>query len=163
MQNTPTPITGRVVSVQASPEGGLPKPRLAEIHINTAGVDGDAHRDTQHHGGPDQAVCLFDMETYRQLESEGMAVFPGAFSENVTTEGLDFQALGPGWRLSLGESVVLEITKVRVPCFKLTPIDARLPDGLVDRSGWMTRVLAEGTVRPGDPIRATAPEPVSGG
>lgn len=142
----------RVVSVQASPVGGVPRPAVERIYVEHGGVRGDRIRHTNVHGGPDQAVCLFDMETYRQLESEGMRVYPGAFAENLTSEGIDFFSLAPGHRLWIGEGVLLEISRPRIPCDALKVIDARLPQALVGRSGWKACVLAPGWILPGDPI-----------
>lgn len=145
-------LSARVVSVQASPVGGVPRPPVERIYVEHDGVRGDKIRHTNVHGGPDQAVCLYDVETYRQLESEGMRVYPGAFAENITTEGIDFFALAPGHRLWIGESVLLEISRPRVPCNQLKVIDMRLPEAILGRSGWKARVLAPGWILPGDPI-----------
>ncbi len=145
-------FSARVVSVQASPAGGIPRPPVERIYVEHGGVRGDKIRHTQYHGGPDQAVCLYDMETYRQLESEGMRVYPGAFAENITTEGVDCFSLSPGHRLWIGESALLEISQPRIPCNQLKVIDARLPEAIVGRSGWKARVLSPGWILPGDPI-----------
>lgn len=39
--------------------GGVPKLPVAGARVTTFGIEGDAHRDTEHHGGPERAVCLY--------------------------------------------------------------------------------------------------------
>jgi len=144
-------MTGRLVSINVSP-GGIPKTAVPEARVTTDGVAGDGHHDTKNHGGPDQAICLYSIELYHQLITERILVKPGDFGENFTTVGIDYTALGPGNRLRVGPACLIEITKVRVPCYKLTKYDERLPKALLGRSGWMARVLEEGTVRTGETI-----------
>lgn len=153
--------TGRIVQISISP-GGVPKHAVPAARVTAQGVDGDAHRDREHHGGPERAVCVYSMEALRQLVAEGHAVAPGTLGENVTVEGLDWAAIAPGARLLLGDEVLLEVTRYTSPC---TNIKAAFKDGEFGRvsqkrhPGWSrvyTRVLSEGTIRPGDPARLLA-------
>lgn len=152
---------GRIVQISISP-GGVPKHAVPAARVTAQGVDGDAHRDREHHGGPERAVCVYSMEALRQLVAEGHAVAPGTLGENVTVEGLDWAAIAPGARLLLGDEVLLEVTRYTSPC---TNIKAAFKDGEFGRvsqkrhPGWSrvyTRVLSEGTIRPGDPARLLA-------
>lgn len=147
---------GRIVQISVSP-GGVPKLPVAAARITTDGVEGDAHRNREHHGGPDRAVCVYSIEAIRALVAEGHIVAPGALGENVTVEGLDWSAVEPGTRLQLGAGVLLEVTRYTTPCFN---IKAAFVDGEFARvsqkrhPGWSrvyTRVLREGTIRTGDP------------
>jgi MOSC domain-containing protein YiiM len=147
---------GRIVQISVSP-GGVPKLPVAAARITTDGVEGDAHRNREHHGGPDRAVCVYAMEAIRALVAEGHVVAPGALGENVTVEGLDWSTVEPGTRLQLGAGVLLEVTRYTTPCFN---IKAAFVDGEIGRvsqkrhPGWSrvyTRVLREGTIRTGDP------------
>jgi MOSC domain-containing protein YiiM len=97
-------------------------------------------------------VCLYSVELYHDLITERILVKPGDFGENLTTSGIDYRALHVGDRMRVGEGCLLEITKVRVPCYKLTKFDERLPKAILGRSGWMARVRTEGVVRAGDSI-----------
>ena len=150
--------TGVIVQLSVSP-GGLPKRPVPDARIGYLGLEGDAHRAHEHHGGPDRAVCLFPIEAIHRLAAEGHTVVAGALGENVTTEGLDWAAIVPGVQLRLGERVVLEITKYTSPCFNLAPLFQSRNFGRVSQKrhpGWSrvyARVLAEGHVRPGDVIR----------
>ena len=148
-------LVGGVVSVCIGP-GGIPKRAVPEAPVGPTGLEGDGHR-FHLHGGEDRAVCLFSLEDYRALQAEGVACTPpGAFGENLLTEGLDYAQLDVGDRLAVGDEVLLEIHDVREPCKTLKPIDARFPELLIGRSGWLCRVITPGVLRAGAPIRRTS-------
>jgi MOSC domain-containing protein YiiM len=149
---------GRIVQLSVS-NGGVPKRAVATARITRFGLEGDAHRNREHHGGPERAVCLFAMEAIRELQAEGHPLVPGALGENVTLEGLDWSAVQPGVRLQLGDEVVLEVTRYTTPCFNIRPAFRGGDYSLVSekrhpgRSRVYARVLATGTLRAGDPAR----------
>lgn len=145
-----------LIQLNISP-GGLPKTPILFAHITRDGVAGDWQRNRKYHGGPDRAVCLYSEELYAELRHEGIDLVHGAVGENFTTRGLNLKHLAKGDRLRVGGDCVIEITDIRVPCRTLAKWDANLPRLIQGRSGWVAKVLSEGTVRPGDPIRvATA-------
>jgi MOSC domain-containing protein YiiM len=125
-------MTGTVVAVCVSARRGMPRPQVAEGELR----EGVGFVGNRHSVGGRREVCLFDQETYDALTGEGMAVHPGSFGENLTLRGIPFAEIKPGDHLKVGESAVIEITMVRKPCASLTPIDARLPEAVVGRSGW---------------------------
>ena len=153
---------GRVVQVNVS-AGGVPKLPVASARVTSAGVDGDRQRETTVHGGPHRAVSLLGMEAIERVASEGNPIAPGTTGENLTVAGFDVSLLPLGTRLHIGEALVLEISGRADPC---RTIRASF-DG--DRFGRLSavahpadsrmyaRVVVEGTVRPGDPIRLVAP------
>ena len=152
---------GRIVQISVSP-GGVPKLPVDAARVTLDGVEGDAHRDREHHGGPERAVCLYSMDAIRALVAEGHAMVPGALGENVTVEGLDWNGVTPGTRLRLGADVLLEVTRYTTPCFN---IRAAFVGGEFTRvsqkrhPGWSrvyTRVLHEGVIRTGDPAVVVA-------
>ena len=111
--------TGRVESINAS-RGGVPKSGVFEGLITEQGLDGDRQQNRRVHGGPDRAVCLFSEELYAELRDEtGIELIHGAVGENFTTRGINLNGLSKGDRLRIGESCVIEITNVRVPCSTL--------------------------------------------
>jgi MOSC domain-containing protein YiiM len=146
---------GRIVQISVS-LGGVPKRAVPHARVTALGLDGDAHRDLEHHGGPERAVCLFSLEAIRELQAEGHPMAPGALGENVTVEGLDWSAVAPGAVLQLGGDVRLEVTRYTTPCFNLRPAFADGDYSRVShrrhpgRSRVYTRVLAPGTIRTGD-------------
>lgn len=147
---------GRIVQISVSP-GGVPKLPVDAARITADGVEGDAHRNLEHHGGPDRAVCVYSMETIRALVAEGHVIAPGTLGENVTIEGLDWSRVEPGMRLRLGTSVLLEVTRYTTPCFNIKAAFVGGEFGRVSQKrhpGWSrvyTRVLHPGTIRTGDP------------
>lgn len=149
---------GRIVQLSVS-NGGVPKHAVETARVTPLGLEGDAHRNHEHHGGPERAVCLFAMEAILELQAEGHPLVPGALGENVTIEGLDWSAVQPGTRLRLGDEVLLEITRYTTPCLNIRPafrdgdysrVSQKRHPG---RSRVYARVVATGTVRRGDPAR----------
>ena len=148
----------RIVQLSVS-NGGVPKKAVENVRVTALGLEGDAHRNREHHGGPERAVCLFAMEAIRALQAEGHPLVPGGLGENVTLEGLDWSAVQPGARLRLGAEVVVEITRYTTPCFNIRPAFRDGDYSLVSqkrhpgRSRVYARVLEAGTVRRGDPAQ----------
>jgi MOSC domain-containing protein YiiM len=150
-------VNGTIVQISVS-RGGVPKNAVASARVTALGLEGDAHRDTEHHGGPERAVCLYAMEAITGLRAEGHPIGPGAIGENVTVQGLDWSAVVPGCYLRLGESVLLQVTRYTSPCVNIT---RAFGDGDYARvsqkrhPGWSrvyARVVTTGSIRPGDPV-----------
>ena len=140
-----------LVQLNVSP-GGIPKMPVLFAHVSRDGLAGDWQRNRKYHGGPDRAVCLYSEELYADLRAEGVELTNGAVGENFTTRGVNLQYLAKGDRLRVGAECVIELTEIRVPCRTLTKWNANLPRMIQGRSGWVAKVISEGTVRPGDPI-----------
>ena len=87
-------MTGRIVQINVSP-GGVPKRPVPRARVMRSGIEGDAHRDTERHGGPDRALCLFSLEQIETLQVEGHPVEPGVLGENLTIAGLDWPRVQP--------------------------------------------------------------------
>jgi MOSC domain-containing protein YiiM len=107
----------RIHQISAS-NGGVPKLPLSTAEISESGVVGDLQADQAHHGGPDQALCLYSLEVIEQLQAEGHPIYPGAAGENITIAGMDWGRVRPGMRMTLGHAVEIEITRVTAPCRK---------------------------------------------
>jgi MOSC domain-containing protein YiiM len=150
--------TGRIVQLSVS-NGGVPKHAVETVRVTPLGLEGDAHRDREHHGGPDRAVCLFAIEAIRELQGNEHPLVPGALGENVTLEGLDWSAVQPGSRLRLGDEVVVEVTRYTSPCLNIGPAFRNGDYSLVSqkrhpgRSRVYARVITTGTLRRGDSAR----------
>lgn len=149
---------GRLQQINIS-DGGVPKLPVAEATITADGVTGDRQRNRSVHGGRDRALCLFSLERIESLQQEGHAIYPGASGENLTLTGLDWDAVGPGDRLRIGETVELELTSYTTPCrynacWFLGGEYGRLSHKR--HPGWSrlyAKVLREGLVRQGDRVR----------
>ena len=80
---------------------------------------------------------------------------PGTVKENITTSGLDYQAISAGTRLRIGEAV-LEATMPCEPCSRMDEIRSGLRTELRGRRGWLFRVAQGGKIRRGDAIEVEA-------
>jgi MOSC domain-containing protein YiiM len=139
---------GAILAVCIGP-GGIPKHSVPEARATPSGLVGDKQR-FRMHGGPNRALCLFSTADYASLRRDGVPCEdPGTFGENVLVEGLDFAQLFPGDQLALGDEVEIELYDVREPCATLKSVDARFPNLMLGRSGFVCRVLREGALRPG--------------
>jgi MOSC domain-containing protein YiiM len=121
-------------------------------------------------------VCLFSIEDYRSLQRDHVACDPpGAFGENLLTEGLDYTQLNAGDELVIGDArsidalrtdaesdfrrdvVRIAIHDVREPCGTLKSVDKRFPDLMLGRSGFVCRVVTPGLLRAGMTIARVDP------
>jgi MOSC domain-containing protein YiiM len=172
-------MAGTVTAVSRSATHTLVKPNHDSIRLVIGlGVEGDAHQGaTVKHRSrvardPRQPnlrqVHLVHAELHDELRQAGFTVAPGQMGENVTTSGVDLLGLATGTRLHLGASAVIEVTGLRNPCAQLDKLQKGLMaatlgrdehGNLVRKAGIMGVVLAEGEVRPGDPIRVEPPPP----
>lgn len=146
--------------------------------LDGLGVEGDAHAGvTVKHrsrvrADPTQPnlrqVHLIHAELFDEVAEKGFALDPGDLGENITTRGLDLLGLPRGTVLAIGDTVRLEVTGLRNPCSQietfrpglLAQVLEKRPDGtLLRKAGIMSIVLAGGTVRAGDAVRAFLPPP----
>lgn len=133
----------KVLHLFRAPKRRLAMEELAVAQaIENAGFEGCAHA----RPGRKRQVLLVDIETLRALQ-----LGPGTIRENVTTEGLEVDALVAGQKLRVGD-VELEVSTACEPCELMEEIRAGLMAELVGRRGMMCRVLRGGTVKQGDEI-----------
>ena len=150
--------TARIVRISVSP-GGVPKWPVPSARVTALGLEGDAQRDLEHHGGPERALCIFSQERIQALQAEGHPITPGSIGENLTIEGIDWNAVMPGTYLRLGEDVVVQVTRYTSPCLNITPSFRDRDYSRVSQkrhpgdSRVYARVLREGSLTSGDPVR----------
>lgn len=168
---------GVVTAVSRSATHTMSKPNEESIRLLAgAGVAGDAHQGgtVQHRSrvarGPSEPnlrqVHLIHSELHAELRAAGFVLSAGQMGENVTTHGIELLELPAGTRLHLGDTATVEVTGLRNPCAQLDGLQPGLmaavlgrdADGnLIRKAGIMGIVLADGEVRPGDPIRVELP------
>ncbi len=155
-------MTGRIVQINVSP-GGVPKRPVPRACVTSLGIEGDGHRNAEHHGGPDRAPCLFSIEQIEALQAEGHPVEPGALGENLTLAGLDWAEVQPDDVFRLGAAVLVQITRFTSPCVN---VRAAFLDGAYSRvsqkrhPGWSrvyARILSPGEIGAGDPVARLTP------
>ena len=133
------------------------------VTIHHGGLDGDEQGDRRVHGGPDKAVHVYPIEHYSywrsQLGAMPLLETPGAFGENLSTEGVTENGVCLGDRIRIG-SVLFEISQSRQPCWKLNDRFAvqdmalRVQKSL--RTGFYYRVLEPGILTAGDEMTLIA-------
>lgn len=108
--------------------------RIVGLHISLGDV-------------PKRAAWEADLEGHGS-RGGGFDVHPDWLGENVTSVGLPGEALTAGWRMQMGESTEIELTKWRKPGGTLSVYSSA-------KAGRYARVLRGGVVRSGDPIEMT--------
>lgn len=150
--------SARIVSLNVS-QGGVPKLPVGEARVGVAGMAGDCQRNLKYHGGPARALCLYSIERIEALREEGHRIGIGTTGENVTVAGLDWALVTPRRLIGLGAGVVIEVTDYTKPCRTIQGSFVGRRSGRMSQKthpGWSrvyARVLVEGTVRVGDPVR----------
>lgn len=135
---------------------GICKETIDEAFLTKDGFIGDGVADLRYHGGPDRAVCVYPYEHYSLWKQEFKHSLPlSAFGENITVANMQEGQVSIGDIYRLGEAVI-QITQARVPCSTITK---RLNMPLLLKrivetgyTGYLCRVLEEGTVRKDSPI-----------
>lgn len=161
-----TILTGHAVDYtrpgSRSAIGKRPVADVVQVDIN--GIVGDEQGDLRVHGGPDKAIHHYPFEHYAAWQSDigaqALLAQPGAFGENLSTTGITEADICVGDRLRAG-SVVLEVSQLRQPCWKLNDRFSTDDNPVRDmarrvqqtgRTGWYYRVLEGGALRAGDTI-----------
>ena len=110
--------------------------------VENSGLEGCAHA----RPGGKRQVLLVDVETLGNLNLE-----PGITRENITTEGLNVNALQSGQKLRVG-GALFEVSAVCEPCELMETIRPGLQQDLQGRRGMLCRVLSGGMMQRGDAI-----------
>jgi MOSC domain-containing protein YiiM len=76
---------------------------------------------------------------------------PGAFAENILTEGIELYALPVGTKLRIG-SALCEVTQIGKECHEGCAIRELAGDCVMPREGIFVIVLASGKAKAGDTI-----------
>jgi len=171
------PIYGVVEGVSRSAKHTFSKPKQGSIRLLAGlGVEGDAHlgETVKHRSRVRQSptqpnlrqIHLIHAELHDELKTSGFDVSAGQMGENITTRGIDLLGLPAGAKLRLGHDALVEVTGLRNPCAQLNNFQPGLMEAVLDldehgnlvrKAGIMGVVLADGEVRPGDPIRVELP------
>jgi len=133
----------RVFSINYSKVKGVSKkPVSRALLIEGLGMDKDAH------AGPGiRQVSLLSIESIR-----GVSLGAGDFAENITTEGIDLAGLKINDKLKIGQSALLEISKIGKECHKQCAIYYKIGDCIMPREGIFAQVLKGGEIKIGDNI-----------
>ena len=142
---------------------GICKSSVEEAFLTKNGFRGDGVADLRYHGGPDRAVCVYPYEHYTQWESEfGQSLPAATFGENMTLASMLECDVHIGDIYQIGDAVV-QISQGRVPCSTITKRTSipmllkRLTE--TGYTGYLCRVLEEGTVRHDSAVSLLEPHP----
>ncbi|QEH34553.1 6-N-hydroxylaminopurine resistance protein [Aquisphaera giovannonii] len=138
--------------------GFLKSPAAGPVLARATNLDGDGQADLENHGGPDKAVCVYSADHLDYwIGRLGLPAMPfGAFGENFSLRGLAEPqvCIGDVWEVG---SAVFQVSQPRQPCWKLArrwrvkTLAAQVQQtGFI---GWYFRLLAEGVVEAGQPMR----------
>ena len=138
----------KIVSIAVSTKKGTVKTPVAEAFLSKDhGVDGDAHAGPWH-----RQVSFLAVESIATARDQGLTVGFGDFAENIATEGVDWKNLPIGTRVRLGREAEVEITQIGKECHNRCAIYYKAGDCIMPREGVFGRVIAEGSIRCGDPV-----------
>ena len=135
------------------------RPVEGPVKVRTLGLHGDIQADRKNHGGEEKAVYAYSADDADWWAQQlGGEVQPGHFGENLRISGaeepgfdVDGAAAGEQWRI--GERVVLEVTRPRIPCATF--------GRWLDQDRWVKRFLEGG--RPGTYLRVVTPGEIRAG
>lgn len=138
--------------------GIFKEPVSGPVRLNKLNLAGDGQADLKNHGGPFRAVLGYSADHYPVWRDElQMPDLPyGAFGENFTISNLDEETVSIGDIFAIGD-IQLQITQPRQPCWKLArrwnmkDMTARVYNH--GWGGWYMRVLQEGFVESGQPVK----------
>jgi MOSC domain-containing protein YiiM len=149
-------------------QGGIPKRSIPEANVTVQGIQGDSWAHPRFHGGPNQALLLLSLEDIESLRQLDYCVYSGALGENLTTHGINMRDVRVADLFRAGE-VLLQITKLRVPCRTLDSVKPGIQKHIYDtnpgtalwgRGGFYAKIIKPGVIRPGDGITKADPSAV---
>ena len=137
----------RVKVVCISEKKGTRKIEVPSIKILVNhGIVGDAHAGNWH-----RQISLLAEESIEKIRKTGLELTPGAFAENIVTEGIDIKTLPVGTRLRIGDTV-LEVTQIGKECHNDCEIKRTAGKCVMPTEGIFAIVINEGKIFPGDDI-----------
>ena len=137
----------QVLAVCISEKKGTAKHPVPEIQLKIDhGIVGDAHAGNWH-----RQVSLLADESVERIRQRFPDIPTGAFAENILTQGIALSKLPIGTKLRVGQ-VLLQVTQIGKECHADCAIRRQVGDCVMPREGIFTKVLEEGSIRPGHEI-----------
>jgi MOSC domain-containing protein YiiM len=142
--------SGKVIAVCRSDTKGVSKDVVPEGQFCQGfGMVTDAHADFKTH----RQVSLLATESIDKMRKLGLNLGPGAFAENLTTEGIDLASLPIGTKVAVGKEVVLEISQIGKECHAGCAIMRQVGTCIMPKEGVFARVITGGKITAGDKIK----------
>ena len=147
-------LTGTVKAVCISERRGIQKKAVPEaVFKEHWGIENDAHAGNWH-----RQVSLLSFERIEDFRKRGADVEDGSFGENLIVNGIDFRSLPVGSILTCGD-VVLKMTQLGKECHSHCAIFQKMGECIMPAQGVFSEVLKGGTIRAGDKMTVTLPDP----
>ena len=141
-------IKGRIEAISISKKRGTKKSNVIEAELKVDyGIIGDAHADNWH-----RQISLLAIESIDKMIVKGANVTAGDFAENITTNGIDLNALSLGSKLKLGKTAEIEITQFGKKCHNKCEIFQLVGDCIMPREGIFAKIIKPGVIKPNDII-----------
>ena len=142
-------MTAHVASIAYKPFGSESRPlsHFSRVAVECAmlvaghGIFGDANSRSD-----SRQLNVMLAETVERLRADGFHCEPGELGEQVVISGLSADFAMPGARFRLGETAIIELVYLRVPCRRFAHIQGHAKDAARGRLGFMARVQAGGEV-----------------
>jgi MOSC domain-containing protein YiiM len=144
-----------VVSIAYTPFDMDRRPRDCYARVATQqaslvaghGIDGDAKATR---GNRQLNVML--AETVEELRREEFHTSPSELGEQLVIAGLSPDQFATGVRLRIGSDAIIELGKRRTPCDRFAHIQRCSIEQVVDRIGYLARVITDGEIAVGSPV-----------
>lgn len=136
-----------VKAVCISEKKGTRKHEVQSIKVLiNHGIAGDAHAGNWH-----RQISLLAQESIDKLKKTGLELTPGAFAENIITQGIELISLQIGTKIKIGNTT-LEVTQIGKECHNDCEIKRTAGKCVMPTEGIFAIVIEEGEVFPGDSI-----------
>jgi MOSC domain-containing protein YiiM len=146
-------MIAKVIAVNTSDKKGMRKKTVDHVVLKEDyGIEGDAHASEKWH----RQISLLALESIRKMQAKGLDVNAGDFAENITTEGIDLPALPIGTKMTIGNSVEVEVSQIGKVCHTRCAIYQQAGDCVMPKEGIFAKVLKSGVVKKGDTIQITS-------
>ncbi|KAH6651990.1 pyruvate kinase-like protein [Truncatella angustata] len=131
--------------------------RQGKIELTSTGLIGDEVQ-YEAHGGPEKALHMYSAAHYdawnKEVPNREHLFKIGGFGENLSVRYLNEGNVCVGDIFKVGSEVLLQVSDVRQPCFKLNHrFEYKKTSSITQnsgRTGWYYRVLKTGYIREGD-------------
>lgn len=146
------PRSARILAVCISEKKGEQKHPVPAISLlPDHGIKGDAHAGSWH-----RQVSLLGKESVDKVQQHiDFELLPGAFAENILTEGILLYELPVGTRLMVG-TALCEVTQIGKECHFGCAIREAAGDCVMPREGIFVKVIKAGEAKAGDLVSVLA-------
>jgi hypothetical protein len=142
-----TKIQAKILSLQIHKDKRQPMEKSTSLNlIKSFGIEGDIYG-TNKSSRQNNQILLMDKETLDDLN-----LTPGIIKENITTKNIAINSLKIGQKLSIGQNVILQITKPCAPCSLMDKIRPGLHQLLENQRGMLAKVEQSGIIKENDSI-----------